>query len=203
VPIVKVNYQNRMKEVAGSVRVIPALILLMLFCSGLAVAQIPATPRPSPTPPPRPIDGTLKRQDDTPLTTFEEELRAKRAIKMAEKDHEENLKRAREIAQLGKDLQQILKDKAVLDRASLKKVERLEKLTKKVRSEAGGDDEDVTLENRPSDFSSTVIQIADLSATLSKDVQDTPRQVISASVIGNANMLLELIKMLRGFAGLP
>jgi hypothetical protein len=192
-----------MKEVAGSVHVFPALILLMLFCSGVALAQIPATPRPSPTPPPRPIDGTVRNQDNTPLTTFEEELRAKRAIKQAEKDHEENLKRAREIAQLGKDLQQNLKDKAVLDRASLKKVERLEKLTKKVRSEAGGDDEDVTLENQPSDFSSTVTQIAELSATLSKDVHDTPRQVISTSVIGNANMLLELIKLLRGFAGQP
>ena len=202
-PIVNVNSQNRMKKVSGSVRGFPALIFFMLFCSGVAVAQIiPPNPRPSPTPSLRP-DETNKNQDDTPLTTFEEEIRAKRAIKMAEKDHEENLKRAREISQLGKDIGQLLKNKPVLDRESLKKVERLEKLTKKVRSEAGGDDEDVTIEKRPSDIPSAAAQIAELSATLSKDVQDTPRQVISASVINNANMLLELIKMLRGFAGQP
>lgn len=203
-PIVKVNSQNGMKKVLSSLRVLPTLIVLMLICSGVVVGQvIPASPRPAPTPPPRPIDGTIKSQDDTPLTTFEEEIRAKRAIKMAEKDHEENLKRARELAQLGKDIEQALKDKKTIDRESLKKVERLEKLTKKIRSEAGGDDEELTIENRPSDITSAATQIAETSATLSKNVQDTPRQVISASVIGNANLLLELIKMLRGFAGQP
>jgi hypothetical protein len=34
---------------------------------------------------------------------------------------------------------------------------------------------------------------------LSKTVQNTPRQVVNASVIGNANVLLELIKLLRAF----
>ena len=192
-----------MKKVSGSVRVFPAVILLMLFCSSLAIAQIRPASRPASTPQPPPSDGPSKDQDTAPLTTFEEEIRAKRAIKMAEKDHEENLKRAREIAQLGKELEQTLKANPVLDRASVKKVERLEKLTKKVRSEAGGDDEDVTLEKQPSDVASTATQIAEMSAKLSKDVHDTPRQVISASVIGNANLLLKLIRMLRGFAGLP
>jgi uncharacterized protein YhaN len=142
----------------------------------------------------------MKNQDDSPLTTFEEELRAKRAIRMAEKDHEENLKRAREIAQLGKDLHDNLKDKPVLDRDSLKKVERLEKLTKKVRSEAGGEDEEVEISNRPADLPSTLTQLAEASESLSKNVIDTPRQVVSASVIGKANVLLELIKMVRSFA---
>jgi len=142
----------------------------------------------------------MKNQDDSPLTTFEEELRAKRAIRMAEKDHEENLKRAREIAQLGKELHDNLKDKPVLDRDSLKKVERLEKLTKKVRSEAGGEDEEVEISNRPADLPSTLTQLAEASESLSKNVIDTPRQVVSASVIGKANVLLELIKMVRSFA---
>ena len=182
------------------------LIFVVLFGCGVAVGQPrqPPPPRPSPTPPPRPIDGTIKSPEDhTPLTTFEEEMRAKRAIKMAEKDHEENLKRAKEIAQIGKQLQESLKDKTVLDRDSLKKVERLEKLTKKIRSEAGGNDEEVTIENRPADLCATVTQIAEASDSLSKKVQDTPRQVVSASVIGKANVLLELIKMVRSFIPRP
>jgi len=126
-------------------------------------------------------------------------MRAKRAIKLAEKEHDDNLKRAREIADIGKDLQETLKDKSVIDRNSLKKVERLEKLTKKIRSEAGGDNEDVTIENKPSDLCGTVTKIAEASESLSKNVQDTPRQVVSASVIGQANVLLELLKMVRGF----
>jgi len=197
VPIVKVNSLDRVKKVIVAVHVPAVLIFAILAGSNVVVAQIP---RPSPTPPPPPVDGSIKNQDDTPLTTFEEELRAKRAIRMAEKDHEENLKRAREIAQLGKDLNDSLKNKPVLDRDSLKKVERLEKLTKKVRSEAGGEDEEVEISNRPADLPSTLTQIAEASESLSKNVIDTPRQVVSASVIVKANVLLELIKMVRSFA---
>jgi hypothetical protein len=126
-------------------------------------------------------------------------MRAKRAIKLAEKEHDANLKRAREIAEIGKELQETLKDKSIVDRNSLKKVERLEKLTKKIRSEAGGDDEDVTIDNKPSDLCGTVTKIAEASASLSKNVHETPRQVVSASVIGEANVLLELLKMVRSF----
>ena len=195
-PIVKVNSRNRVKKVLPRVHVQAILVFLILFCSSLAAAQIP---RPSPTPPPGPIDGTI-RQDTAPLTIFEEELRAKRAIKIAEKEHEENLARAKEIAEIGKELKDSLKDKTVLDHDSVKKVERLEKLTKKVRGEAGGEDEDVEIPNRPSDLPTTVKEIADATESLAKNVQDTPRQVVSASVIDKANVLLELIKMVRNFA---
>ena len=195
-PIVKVNSRNRVKKVLPRVHVQAILVFLILFWSSLAAAQIP---RPSPTPPPGPIDGTI-RQDTAPLTIFEEELRAKRAIKIAEKEHEENLARAKEIAEIGKELKDSLKDKTVLDHDSVKKVERLEKLTKKVRGEAGGEDEDVEIPNRPSDLPTTVKEIADATESLSKNVQDTPRQVVSASVIDKANVLLELIKMVRNFA---
>lgn len=199
-PIVKVNSQNRMKIIADKVCVVSILIFVVLFGGSVVVAQVTSSPRPAPTPQPRPINETLKDPDDTrPLTTFEEEMRAKRAIKLAEKEHDDNLKRAREIAEIGKELQETLKDKSIVDRNSLKKVERLEKLTKKIRSEAGGDDEDVTIENKPADLCGTVTKIAEASESLSKNVQDTPRQVVSASVIGKANVLLELLKMVRGF----
>jgi len=174
-----------------------------LFCAGSSFAQVPVQ-RPSPTPQPTPITGTIKNPDsDGPLTTFEEEMRAKRAIKIAEKDHKENLGRAREIAELGKALHDNLKDKSSVDRNALKKIDRLEKLTKKIRGEAGGESEDVDIVNRPTDISSAVSQIAEASESLSKNVQNTPRQVVSASVIGNANVLLELIKVLRSFVRQP
>lgn len=200
-PIVKVNSLDRVRKVLVKAYVPVVLIFVILFCSGIAAAQTTTPPSlPSPTPPPGPVDGKIKGSDDAPLTTFEEELKAKRAIKLAEKDHEENLKRAREIAEIGKDLSDSLKGKSALDRDSLKKVERLEKLTKKVRGEAGGEDEDVEIPNRPADLPATVAQIAEASESLSKNVIDTPRQVVSASVICKANVLLELIKMVRNFA---
>src|SRR5688500_15955284 len=112
------------------------IALPFLFCSSVASAQ----PVPRATPPPARSNDVLKKPDDErPLTTFEEEMRAKRAIKLAEKDHEENLERARELAQIGKELHETLKHKASVDKASLKKLERLEKLGNKIRGEAGGE----------------------------------------------------------------
>lgn len=118
---------------------------------------------------------------------------------MAEKDHEENVNRAREIADISKDLQKTLKDKTTIDRDSVKKLDRLEKLTKKIRNEAGGEDEEVDIVDRPTNISTAVDKIADGADSLSKAVQNTPRQVVSASVIGKANVLLQLIKLLRAY----
>jgi hypothetical protein len=188
-----------MKKISFATYTLATLIATVL-CAGAAFSQTQPPPqRPSPTPPPHPVDGTFKNPDDTPLTTFEEEIRAKREIKIAEKDHEENLNRAREIGQIGKELKDGFKDQSTLDHDCFKKIERLEKLTKKVRSEAGGEDEEMTITPRPTDLPSAIKQIAEASETLSKDVQNTPRRVVSTTVIGNANVLLELIKIARGF----
>ena len=193
-PIVKVNSQSRMKKVSFIVRTMAtfASILLSVF---VAFGQSA-----SPSPPKIPsADG---KSDNTPLTSFEEEIRAKRAIKMAEKEHQENLNRASEIKQIGKELKESLQGKTSLDREGLKKVERLEKLTKKIRGEAGGEDEDITIDNPPADLTSAGVRIAETAESLSKEVCDTPRQVVSASVITNANVLLELIKLARTFGRL-
>src|SRR5215217_8809376 len=114
-----------MRTVANTVRAL-LIVTTFLICSGVTLAQNPV---PRSTPPP-PVDGIQKNpsRDESPLTTFEEEIRMKRAIKLAEKEHQENLNRAREIAQLGKELGENLKAQSSIDRNAVKKIERLEKL---------------------------------------------------------------------------
>jgi len=172
--------------------------LLLLTCNAV-VAQ---TKSPPPSRPANPMsaDKNGGDDDDPPLTTYEEEMRAKRLIKIAEKEHQDNVNRAREISQLGKQLQETLKTRNVLDREDSKKLERIEKLTRKIRGEAGGGDDEVKLENRPIDLASTLTRVGEVTESLSKNVQNTPRQVVSAAVIDNANVLLELIKMIRTFS---
>lgn len=172
-------------------------LALLVLSARIATAQQNPMPRSTPPPPNPPNTSTDK--DERPLTSFEEEIRAKRAIKMAEKDHQENVDRAKEVADIAKSLQVALKDKATIDHDSVKKIDRLEKLTKKIRGEAGGENEEVKIVDRPSDITGAAKQIADSAESLSKTVQNTPRQVVSAAVIGNANVLLELIKLLRAF----
>jgi len=205
VPIVKVNSRNRMSAVPDKLRTTfksLLIIIAFMFAAVVALAQRPSSP-PPPPPIPRVVDGQARPTEDKPLSTFEEEIRAKREIRLAEKEHQANLDRAREIARLGKELKDSLKTKTSIDRVSLKKVERLEKLTKKIRGEAGGEDEEVSIVNSPADIPSAASQIAEASVALSKNVINTPRQVVSATVIGNANVLLELIKLLRGLDRRP
>lgn len=184
--------------VRACVRFIIFGVALIILSAGAASAQMPSsTPRPPLPPPPRGDDP--RDRDQTPMGSFEEEMRAKREIKLAEKDHEENLARAKEISDLVKALQGALKDKTAIDRESQKKIDRLEKLTKKIRSEAGGEGEEVKIVDRPADITAAVNQVAESAEAFAKEVQDTPRQVVSASVISKANVLLELIKLLRAF----
>jgi hypothetical protein len=181
----------RMKRSAALLQTL-CLILLFAFSASAQTAK--------PAPPAPPDIGADKgsRDDQGPLTTFEEELRAKRLIKLAEKEHQDNLNRAREVSKLGQDLKAGLKTRSMLDREDTKRVDRIEKLTKKIRGEAGGEDDDVQLPNIPSDFPSIVSQIAENADLLSKEVEKTPRQVVSASVIDRANVLLQLVRILRG-----
>ena len=176
-----------------------AIFAFIILCFVVTAAQSSSKVSPTPPPSPPPITADQRSADyPGPLTTFEEELRAKRAIKLAEKEHEDNLNRAKEISELGQAIKNDLKDRTALDRDDAKKIDRLEKLAKKIRGEAGGEDDDVQISNAPADIPSAVTQIADNAEQLSKDVQKTPRQVVSAAVIDRANVLLQLVKILRG-----
>ena len=70
-----------------------------------------------------------------------------------------------------------------------------------MRGEASGESDDLNIVNPPKDLKDAACQIGDKSEALSKEVQNTPRQVVSASVISSANILLELIKIARTFSG--
>lgn len=170
------------------------LICVLLLVPALARAQ-------TRTPPPSQMDPTMTRE--RPLSEMEEEMRAKQAIKFAEKGHQENLDRAKEIGNIGKELKAAAGNTPFFSADSEKKIERLEKLTRKIRGEAGGDDQEVEVKNRPSDLPSAIVRVGEAAEKLSKDVQNTPRQVVSASVIENANVLLELIKLVRTLSAKP
>jgi hypothetical protein len=158
------------------------LIFMTLFsCAAVVRAQSPRDP--------------FEREKMSPI---ELEMHARRIIKAAEKDHQDNLERAREAGQLGTELRDAYSQNRSLSRADLKKLERLEKLTRKIRSAAGGDDDDDSkLENAPLQLEPAVARLAELSEAMQKGVEKTPRQVVSAFVIERANELLDIISYIR------
>ncbi len=129
-----------------------------------------------------------------------EEMRIKREIRFAEKEHKQNLERAREASDLGQELFASFQKNNSLDREDIKKLEKLEKLAKRIRSEAGGSEDDVNIEKRPGDLVQAMNCVAKVSASLNEKVQETPRQVVSATIIDKANVLLELIRIVRSFS---
>jgi DNA anti-recombination protein RmuC len=128
-----------------------------------------------------------------------DEMLARREIKAAEKERRENIERAREAAQLGAEIQTAFTKNQTLGRTELKKLERLEKLTRRIREEAGGSSGDVTIENPPRELKSALEKLVELSEAMNKGVEKTPRQVISAFVIERTNEVLEIIRYVRSY----
>ena len=75
----------------------------------------------------------------------------------------------------------------------------MEKLAKGVRSAAGGSEDNVEMEKPPRDLNSAIDMLAELSKSLKEKVEKTPKHVISAVVIDESNVLLELIRIVRTF----
>ena len=145
-----------------------------------------------------------KRSPDSPENqrgnSMAEELRIKREIKSAERDHEQHLERAKEVSDLGQELLTSFKKNNALNREDIKKLEKLEKLAKRIRSEAGGSDHVKIIETMPGDIVEALDCVAKVSNALNEKVQETPRQVVSTAIIDNANVLLELVRIVRSFS---
>jgi hypothetical protein len=146
---------------------------------------------------PKSITAQKDDNDKEPFTGIDEELKAKRAIRYADKEYQENLDRARDLSSLSTAVVASYKEKSRLDPDEIKKLEKIEKLAKAIRNAAGGSEADTHMEKPPKDLSSAVAMLSDLSQSLRAKVEKTPKHVISAAVIDQANVLLELVRIVR------
>jgi hypothetical protein len=168
----------------------------LLLGSAPAFAQL----KPVPTPPPPEPTSIGPSKSDSSGADFgspESEMKAKLALKAEKKQYDENVARAREAADLATQLAGAYEAKQAFNSADGKKLERLEKLTKRIRSEAGGSETDPDGKEIPNGMDAAVKRVAELADELRKLVEATPRHVISASVIDEANKLLGLIQHVR------
>lgn len=174
------------------------LTILSIVCASAVIATAQTSPQTSPTPP-EPINiGKPHSPEDKPIMgSMDDEMRVKQSIKLLEKEYKQNVDRAREVAELGAQLRDALKEGRPFGRDETKKLERLEKLARKIRDDAGGSDEEDLINNPPGKLDSALSRLADVAESLFTAVQKTPRQVISAAVIEKANVLLQLAKVTR------
>lgn len=146
---------------------------------------------------PSPFDPEGNQNENRGFHSVDEEMKTKQAIRSADKEYHENLARARDLSSLGAAIVTSYGQKHVLDHEDIKKLEKIEKLAKGIRSAAGGSEDDTAMDKPPADMDAAVKMLGTLSNSLKEEVQKTPKKVISAIVIDKANVLLELVRMVR------
>ncbi|HEX8351585.1 MAG TPA: hypothetical protein VF611_01580 [Pyrinomonadaceae bacterium] len=155
-----------------------------------AFAQLP-TPRQVEPPP-----GRGQRKPGL-LGSPEEEMLRRAEIRHEEENHREMVERADQAALLSDEILTSFKMNNSLTRDDLKRLERLEKLARKIRGGAGGSDDDEELRDPPGRIDGAITRLAELSGDLKKSVSKTSRLVISAAVIERSNEVIELIRHIR------
>ena len=168
-------------------------LLLALTSLALLTTATPAQTG-SQVSPPTDASGQNPRHD---LGAPEEEIIRRAEIKHEEASHQDMVDRADETAIIGEQLLNSFRKNKSLSKDDLKKLDRMEKLVRKIRGGAGGSDDDEPLDNPPQQLEKAVAKLAELSDQLNKSVQKTSRLVISAAVINSSNELIELIKHIR------
>lgn len=165
---------------------------LILLCAE-ASAQIKADAQND-----RPGDPSQTRKPDaSDLGSPAEEIIQRAQIKHEEEEHKELVERAGEMAQIGDEILNSFEHSKSLSRDDLKKLDRMEKLARKIRSNAGASDDPEDAQDSPGHIEEAVKQLAEISDTLKKNLEKTSRFVISASVIKNSNELIGLIRRIK------
>jgi len=170
------------------------ILILALTCTGQSNGQ---TNQKLPLDPPSGKPG--KEDSDPRFGTPENEAKAKMLLKEEKKKYDENLARAKEVSDLASQLCHAYDSRKSFNAEDGKKLERLEKLTKRIRNEAGGSESEP--DNETKDISArmeeTLKHLAEVAEDLNKLVEKTPRNVVSAAVIDQANRLIVITQHLR------
>ena len=159
------------------------LIFLVLLISAAAVcvsAQFPDTSPPD--------------KEDYPKTV--KETLAKGRIEREKKDYEELVGRSEEAVKISDELSKSFVKNNKFSSEDRKKLDRLEKLVKKIRSELGGDDDDV-LDKNPSSISAAVKTLQETTANLVDSIRESTRYSVSVAAIESSNTLLKIVRFIR------
>jgi seryl-tRNA synthetase len=161
------------------------LIFLLTFCS-FSNAQDDASRANGKAP-----------KEDYPLGI--RETLAKVRIQRAEKEYKELIERGEEAARLSEELSKALESGQKFSAEDKKKIERLERLIKRIRTDLGArdDDEKDIEKNEPANLTNVIKNIKEDTANLLSEIKKIGRHTISVVAIESSNSLLKLVRLLR------
>lgn len=153
---------------------------------GTVYAQSDATTR----------NGTPPKED---LPTGIQESLAKQRIEREKKDYAELLARGAEAVKLSDELEKSFAQNNRISPIDQKKLDRLEKLVKKIRSELGGDDDEKSaeLDNKSLSIVNALETLRNNAAKLVDELKKTTRYSVSVVAVESSNLLLKVVRFLR------
>lgn len=126
---------------------------------------------------------------------------AKMCIAQQKKEYAEMLERGDEALKLSEDLEKSFASGNALSAEDRKKLDRLEKLVKKIRSDLGGDDDgnanEADEDNTPISMGNAFKVLQENTVKLVSELKKSTRYTISAVAIQSSNMLLKAVRFLR------
>ncbi|MCY7375425.1 MAG: hypothetical protein LH472_05580 [Pyrinomonadaceae bacterium] len=126
-----------------------------------------------------------------------QESLAKQRIEREKKDFDEMLERGEEALKLTEQLEKSFAQNNHFSTEDQKKLERLEKVVKKIRNEMGGDGDDETIENKPSSIADALKILKNGTSSLVDELKKTSRYTISVVAVQSSNALLNVVQFLR------
>lgn len=171
---------------------------ILIFCavSFVAVASVQAQDASN--------SGARPSAEQEDLPKGIKESLVKNRIDREKKDFQEMLERADEAAKLSDELDKSFVKNNALTVEDKRKLERLEKISKKIREELGGssdseaDDKTAVFDGfKLSSTSDAVDKLKSISAKLSEELKKTSRYTISALSIQSSNTILKIVRFIR------
>lgn len=157
---------------------------IIIFASVFVNAQIDAS-----TPSGKP------KQEDLPKSV--KETLKKYEIERNKKDHEKMLENGEEAVRLSEELATSFERTNQFSSKDAEKLERIEKLVKKIRNELGADDAEEKDEAKPSTMESAIKILRKTTVGLLDELKKTTRYSISVVAIQSSNSLLDIVRFLR------
>ncbi len=140
---------------------------------------------------------SMTQKEDLP-TGIQESL-AKQRIEREKKDYAELLARGEEAVKLSDELEKSFAQNNQISSTDQKKLDRLEKLVKKIRNELGGDDGDKSaeLDDKPLSVINALKTLQNNTVKLVDELRKTTRYSVSVVAVESSNLLLKVVRFLR------